>query len=239
MARIAALLSWIAFPVYAVQGIGVRLRTPRLTPAPGNPVGAIEGKAPAIRLLVLGESSAAAVGLSSLDDGLATCLAREFHKRTGRAVQYRAAGFNSATAAQLRDHVVPSLAPDDWTHIVLAVGVNDSKNFNTGRHWKKGFGGLLYALKARFPHAAIYWSEVLPMTDVPAMPRPLADILEVRAKMVNRIGGRLCNERGATAIPRMTGLHPDGFCSDGFHASEAGNAAWAEHITEHIFADES
>ncbi len=235
MARLAALLSWFAFPIYAVQGVGVRLRTPRLTPAPGNPEAALDGIAPEIRLLVLGESSAAGVGLDTLDHGLAACLAREFQAITGRAVRYRAAGFNSATAAQLRDHAVPNLARDDWTHIVLTVGVNDTKNFNTGAHWKKGFGGLLYALKARFPHAAIHWSEVLPMTEVPAMPRPLGDILEIRARMINRIGGRLCAERGAQVVPRMVGLHRDGFCSDGFHASHAGNEGWAAHIAGTVF----
>lgn len=239
MTRIAALLAWLAFPVYAWQGIAVRLRTPRLAPAAGDPFGRIAGEKPEMRLLVLGESSAAAVGIASLEDGLAAQLARALNARTGRAVSYRAAGFNSAVASELRDHVVPGLERDGWTHIVVTVGVNDTKNFNTGRAWKKGFGGLLYALKARFPLAAIFWSEILPMTEVPAMPRPLADILEARARLINAIGGRLCAERGATAVPRMTGLKPGGFCIDGFHPSEAGFAGWAGHIADHMVSAES
>ena len=239
MARLAALLSWFAFPVYVVQGIGVRLRTPRMLPAAGSPVGALEGDAPEIRLLVLGESSAAAVGIAQLEDGLAACIACELHARTGRAVHYRAAGFNSATAAQLRDHVVPSLADDGWTHIVVTIGVNDTKNFNTGRHWKQGFGGLLYALKARFPHAGIFWPEILPIPEVPAFPKALAHILETRARLMNHIGGRLCGERGATVIPRRPGLTFEGFCPDGFHPSESGYAGWGAHIADHILRKEN
>ena len=139
-------------------------------------------------LLVLGDSSAASVGIERSENGLAAQLSTLIAAHTGRTVRWRAAGFNSATSGQIRDHVVPNLAADPWTHIVLAVGTNDMKNFHAVRRFKKEFGGLLYALRAKWPEARIVWQPVIAMTDVPALPKVLARILETRARAINAMG---------------------------------------------------
>ncbi|MES0017572.1 GDSL-type esterase/lipase family protein [Mesorhizobium sp. M0036] len=151
--RFPALLTWLAYPVYVWQGLGVRRRTTRMLPAQGPVMHEISGKAPAISLLVLGDSSAASVGIGNSENGLAAQLAVMIAQRTGLAVRWRAAGFNSATSGQIRDHVLPNLSADPWTHIVLAIGTNDTKNFHSVPRFKKEFGGLLYASRAKWPEA--------------------------------------------------------------------------------------
>ena len=64
-----------AFPVYVWQGLGVRRRTERMLPAEGPVLHRIDGNEPAISLLVLGDSSAASVGIGRSEDGLAAQLA--------------------------------------------------------------------------------------------------------------------------------------------------------------------
>lgn len=231
MSRLAPLLSWLALPVYVWQGLGVRRRTPRMLPASGPVRHRIAGAEPEIRLLVLGDSSAASVGIESSEQGLAAELSRLVAAQTGRAVVWRAAGFNSATSGQIRDHVLPNLAPEPWTHIVLSVGTNDAKNFHTVSRFKREFGGLLYALRAKWPEARVVWSPVVEMTRVPALPPLLGRILEIRAGAINARGEALCFERGAVPATRLPILDPAaGFSTDGFHASAAGYAAWAEHL---------
>lgn len=231
MSRLAPLLSWLALPVYVWQGLGVRRRTPRMLPASGPVRHRIAGAEPEIRLLVLGDSSAASVGIESSEQGLAAELSRLVAAQTGRAVVWRAAGFNSATSGQIRDHVLPNLAPEPWTHIVLSVGTNDAKNFHAVSRFKREFGGLLYALRAKWPEARVVWSPVVEMTRVPALPPLLGRILEIRAGAINARGEALCFERGAVPATRLPILDPAaGFSTDGFHASAAGYAAWAEHL---------
>jgi lysophospholipase L1-like esterase len=231
MSRFAALLSWLAFPVYIWQGVGVRRRTPRMLPAGGPVRHRSEGGEPDIRLLVLGDSSAASVGIESSEQGLAAELSRLIGARTGRAVVWRAAGFNSATSGQIRDHVLPNLAPEPWTHIVVSIGTNDAKNFHSVPRFKREFGGLLYGLRAKWPEARVVWSPVVEMTRVPALPPLLGKILEIRAQAINAKGEALCFERGALPATRLPILDPAaGFSVDGFHASAAGYAAWAEHL---------
>lgn len=229
--RFAPLLTWLAFPVYAWQGLGVRRRVERMFPAKGPVRHRLEGKGEAIRLLVIGDSSAASVGIGHSDHGLAAQLALRLSTATGRPIIWRAAGFNSATAGQIRDYVLPNLSPEEWTHIVVAVGTNDAKNFHTARRFKREFGGLLYALRAKWPEALVVWSPVVEMLRVPALPSALARILEVRASLINEIGASLCLERGALPAERLPIIDAAvGFSTDGFHASEAGYAAWAEHL---------
>jgi hypothetical protein len=49
--RLALLATWLALPVYAWQGLGVRRRTSRLLPAAGPVTGAIDGAEPNVVLL--------------------------------------------------------------------------------------------------------------------------------------------------------------------------------------------
>ena len=230
MSRLLPLLSWIALPVYAWQGLAVRRRTERLTPPEGASLHTIPGRGEPVRLLVIGDSSAASVGIDDPAYGLAARLAHGINLETGRPVAWRAAGFNSATSGQLRDHVVPNLAAEPWSHIVVSVGTNDAKNFHTVARFKKEFGGLLYAIRAKWPLARIVWSPVIDMTRVPALPSALGRILEIRAQAINAMGIRLCHERGALPATRLPIIDPAGFSSDGFHASRAGYQAWADHV---------
>lgn len=238
MSRLSPILSWLAFPIYIWQGVGVRLRTERMTPAQGVTEGRVAGADPAINLLTLGDSSIASVGAETTERGLTFGLAHLINQTSGRAVNWRAAGFSSAVSGQIRDFVIPNMAAGDWTHIVLHIGVNDAKNFHSVPRFKRDFGGMLYALRAKWPNARVIWCPVVEFTKVPAMPPMLGKILEVRAQAINRMGERLCNERGAITATRLPITDPQaGFSRDGFHASEAGYGAWAEHLLPFVLGD--
>lgn len=230
----AAALSWLLVPVAIVSGMGVRRSRPRLPPPQGNPWGRIGDGEPEIRLLVLGDSSAAGVGAERIEDTLGPQLAARLHQKTGRAVAWRNAGANSAVASQVRDFVVPNIEERDFTHIVVTVGTNDAKNFLSRSRFKKGFGGLLYAIHARWPGAEVYWSPVLNLRDVPALPDLLGFILSLRAGIINAMGMQLCRERYATTVDPLPVEGSEGFAVDGFHANGLGYAHWAEHIAGFI-----
>jgi len=231
---LAGLTSWLLVPVALVKGLGVRKVAPRLPPPRGRPMGQI-GEGPAeIRILVLGDSSAAGVGADRIEDTLGPQIAACLNQTTGRPVAWRNAGANSAIAAQVRDHVIPNIEERDFTHVVVTVGTNDAKNYVTRSAFKKGFGGLLYAAHARWPEAKVYWSPVVAMSDVPALPPSLAFVLGLRAQIINATGEQLCRERYATPVAPLPVEEPGGFAIDGFHANAAGYRHWAEHLARFI-----
>jgi lysophospholipase L1-like esterase len=234
MSRFAFLLTTLAAPIYAWYGAGVRLRTGRMMPPTGPHFGFIEGVEPPLRVLLIGDSSIAAVGAETAVEGLAARFAHHLASATGQAVQWRGAGFNSATTRQLRDIAVPNIAAEPVDLVVVVAGINDLKNYHGLGAFKKSFGGLLYAIRAKFPAAQIFWSQIVEPKKVPALPQRMAAILSVRAAAFNALGAQLCKERFANAVPAVPIQDASGFAADGFHAGPAGYDVWAKHLCDHV-----
>lgn len=229
-----AFFSWAMLPVYAWQGVRVRLRIERMLPAQVPTAGLIEGNSPEVRLLVMGDSTVASVGMEHLEDTFAFNIARAVHERTGGPVHWRTAGANSATAGDLRDHVVPHIEPRDWTDVVISVGINDMKNFHVVGRFKRNFGSLIYAVRARFPAARVFWCPIPDMRQCPALPAQLGRVLAARAELINAMGARMCQERGAIVTDPVTIGTEDAFARDGFHPNGNGYRIWGEHFARWI-----
>ena len=232
--HLAALLSWLLLPIYVTVGPWVRARTVRMAPAAGPHRASLPGRGKPLRLLVVGDSSVAGVGVSHTTESLGHRIAENLARQTGRPVTYAMHGNNSAVAGQLRDYVVPHLPAEPFTHIVISVGANDAKNWHSGGRWKRDFGTLLYALRTKYPEATIVWSRLFDFAKLPAVPAPLGLVLNLRRAIVCRIADELCIERGAHAAPLMDVTHDEGLSRDGFHASALGCRLWGRHLAEFI-----
>ncbi|MGB7287147.1 MAG: SGNH/GDSL hydrolase family protein [Salaquimonas sp.] len=237
--RSESLLSWLALPVYIWQGLAVRRNSLRLEPPAHS--GWIEAKSNGarqkiepIRILLIGDSSAAGVGVRRIEDSLGGQLPGVVSELTGKPVRLRIAGNNSATSSQIRDFVLPHLEPEPYDFICLNIGTNDAKNWHRGNTFCKNFGSLLYALRTKFPSAKIVWSGIIDMQGIPALPSPLNKILGIRSRILNRNGKILCLERGALAPDPEWQVIPENFAIDGFHASEKGYREWAENLGKYL-----
>ena len=228
------IISWLALPVYVVQGLRVRKRSMRMAPPEQLSIVNIKGKGDPIRLLIIGDSSAAGVGVSDFRDSIAGRAPHLLAKKTGRPITVRTCGNNSATAGELRDQIVPHLEPEPYDYIIMNIGTNDAKNFHTAQRFKKEFGGLLYALNARFPGAKPIWSGLIDIEHIPLLPSPLNKIIGIRSRVIKKMGNELCYERGA--LFPQTNWRPvrENFAEDGFHASSKGYEEWAEELTDYI-----
>ncbi|MEL6968132.1 MAG: SGNH/GDSL hydrolase family protein [Pseudomonadota bacterium] len=231
---VLSLLSWACLPVYVVQGLRARRGSLRLSPAEGPRSGTVGDGDATVRLLTLGDSSAAAVGIDHTSGSIAPKIAQLMAEDQQSAVSWHISGHNSAVSEQLWRAVVPNLPAQDYTHILIMVGANDMKNWHSVGRFKREFGTLLYAVRARFPEAKIYWSQFIDMERVPMLPRSLARVLNLRRALLNRKGAQLCVERGVVCIPPLPITEANGFCRDGFHANEDGYTAWAQHVFDHL-----
>ena len=196
--RLAVLATWLALPVYAWQGLGVRRRTSRLLPAAGPATGAIDGAEPGV-VAAGARQFLGRVGRHRADRERARRAACRTDRRKHKAaVRWRAAGFNSATSGQIRDHVVPNLARRSVDAYRACRRHQRHQELPTLPRFKKEFGGLLYALRAKWPEARIVWQPVIAFTDVPALPSALArSARNPRPRRSTRWATRLCLERGA------------------------------------------
>jgi len=228
------LYSWLGLPVYIWQGLGVRRKSIRMAPPAQKPIVELKGKGKPIRILFIGDSSAAGVGVDEFEESVAGRLPHLLKKNTGRPIHQRTAGNNSATAGELLNTVLPNLEHTHYDYVVFSIGVNDAKNFNTAIRFKKEFGRLLYALHARFPEARLVWQGLLDMEGIPVLPSPLKKILGIRSRLLKQKGDQLCFERSAHAPQTKWQPLPQNFSRDGFHASSEGYRVWAEELAGYL-----
>jgi lysophospholipase L1-like esterase len=231
----ASAASLVLFPLLLMQGMRVRRVTPRLPEAGGPREGRIAGAEPTVRLLVVGESTAAGVGAADHGEALAGQVARALAERAERAVDWRVLGRNGATAdAARRDLVLPaeSLRADV---AVLALGVNDTLRFHSPARWRRDLAALAEAVRERCGPVPILLSSVPPVGRFPALPQPLRGALGIRAALLDRAARRLANELADARHVPMPALERDVaayFCADRFHPSPAGYAAWGAAVAE-------
>lgn len=214
-------------PLLMLQAAWVAARAARLPEAPGPRAGRA-GDGPVLRLLVLGDSSAAGVGAASQDVALAgrlvACLAPHrdvrwvLHARTGATAR--------STLASL-----DTLAPGPHDAAVLALGVNDTKNGVSAARWRRDYAALLDALNQRFGVTLCVASGVPPLQRFPLLPRPLRDVLGRRAARLDHELAQLAAARpGVVHLPVGDALDPSGMAEDGFHPGPAVYDRWARGV---------
>jgi len=229
----ARLRTLLTAPLWLAQGAHVAITTERLPEAAGPRQGRIG--AGRLRLLILGDSSAAGVGVATQDLALAGRLAAALadleptwtlHARTGATT--------ARTLAALRD--LPG-APVDAA--VLALGVNDVTRAVPLRRWLDQQRALAAQLRQQFGLRHLYLSGVPPMGAFPALPRPLRDVLGDRARRFDAALQELAaGTPGARHVPFDGALLDPGLMArDGYHPGPAIYAWWADRLADHIRAD--
>lgn len=225
LARAAQPLTYLLGPVLIYQGLRLRHRIPRL-PAATGPAGVAAGRAPAVRLAVLGDSTAAGVGATWHRDALAGQLAVAVAAKTGQEVSWRAVARSGATSQTARE-LVPGLVDGDWRPdvVVVAVGVNDLKNLRPLRAWDRDVPALLAAIDTATGGAAMLVCGMAPVSRFPALPQPLRAAMALRAVAMDNTLRRVAGDRHVPVDPALIGA--GFFAEDGFHPSSRGYAAWA------------
>lgn len=230
--QLAASLSLGLVPVALAQGRRLRRTARRLPEAPGERLGTADGSQPALRIVAVGESPLAGVGLADQADALTPCLAKLIAGSTGRAVRWQTAARGGATAGAVQRSLVGRLAPEPVDLFVIGLGVNDSIALRGLRRWQRDLAALINALYKQCGPAPVLLAGVPDMHHFPALPAPLRHMLGSRARLLDHGAAAL-----AAAGPNITHvpMQLDGqmqalFCSDGFHPNADGHALWAEQL---------
>ncbi|WP_299655092.1 SGNH/GDSL hydrolase family protein [uncultured Tateyamaria sp.] len=221
-------------PVLLPQAIWVAARAMRLPEADGPREGQV-GVGPPLRLLIVGDSSAAGVGVAHQDGALAGRLVS--HLQTGFSVRWRLlAQSGLTTSGMLR--MLSAQPARDFDVAVVALGVNDAKNGMHHSRWQANYTRLMGRLQDRFGVSRIYASGVPPLGDFPLLPRPLRDVLGARAVRFDAMLANLCADTdGAVHMPFDLPMDPTMMAADGFHPGAPVYDIWARRIADALRAD--
>lgn len=213
-------------PLLVWQGKRTRRTTPRLPEAGGDHHGLYGDDEPALRLLVIGESTAAGVGVDHHHQGLASQLALQLHQQSQRTIAWHSHGINGIRLSGLLDNLENAVLPDtDIT--LLSMGVNDT----TGLTPRRRYRDQLLTLAARLPKP-LYLLSVPPMHRFTALPSPLRQLLGWRARQLDAIQQQLARKLPDDfiylAYPAMN--DPALLAEDGYHPSAQGYQAMAASL---------
>ncbi len=239
----------VILPIIIFQAIWVRKKTLRLP----EPSGARElksepsdhkpkGKQIPFNVLVIGDSAAAGVGVSTQSDAL-----------TGKLYHALSQSLGESFAVSITLHARTGLASSDlitllkheqscrYQVVVVSIGVNDVTRFTNLTTWRNNLRQIHRFLLHKFlckqsQQALVIYSAVPPMHAFPAIPQPLRFMLGQRASLLNRV---LASSIGILPFSRLLQLNvfnvkgeaiAELMAEDGFHPSSDGYALWADQI---------
>ena len=227
-ADLALLLSPLALP----QALRLKRKAERLPEAPGQRSGSLAGAEPGLRLLAIGESPLAGVGLESQDQALTARLATGLAKHGARQVNWQCAARSGVTARRSLEELVPLLSPGPVDLVLVGLGVNDSIRLRAPKRWQSDLRNLIQHLRQRHGPVPVILTGVPDMQRFPLLPEPLALMLGLRSRLLDYAAAELAarlDQVHHAPLP-LDGAAGQLFCEDGFHPNAQGHAQWAEQL---------
>jgi lysophospholipase L1-like esterase len=218
-------------PLVALQGTVTRRRVPCLPPVKTPCHGLVPGRGATIRVLAVGESTVAGVGLAHGDETVAATTARALARRTNRPVAWQGHGLSGATVSEAAERLLPRIAPEPADILIIAFGVNDAIAYRSPAAFADDLVALVTAARARVGDAAVVIAGVAPLACFPALPWPLSRILNWRSVALQEAADGLVDRLPRLVVERFSEpFGPQLFAVDGFHPNVQAHALWGEEI---------
>ncbi|SDW96529.1 SGNH/GDSL hydrolase family protein [Litoreibacter albidus] len=226
-----AALKLALLPVLALQGWRAR-KVAQVLPEPDGPRAGTVGQGPDLRLLIVGDSSAAGVGVGHQRDALAGQLTRVLADT--RTVTWRLNGVSGATTVQTLGRIkAEETGPFDVA--VVALGVNDITKGAFLRPWLRAQRALCAELQGRLGCRYVLVSGLPPMASFWLLPNPLRWVLAAQARRWDRaLHHMLEGMEGCYHVKAAEHLAPDQMAKDGFHPSAETYTMWADAILKQM-----
>ena len=181
-----------------------------------------------LHLLVIGDSTAAGVGVDDADLGLGGQLARALAARTGQPVEWRAVGRNGATAHDLVRHFMHPALEGPADLVFLSVGANDALGMRSARAFRRDVGRLVGETFAAHPAAVLLMSSLPAFFRFQLLPDPLRRSLYRHSQALERVARTLVDAHPRAHMSPPPPPYTEGFfATDEFHPSAIGYKDWA------------
>ena len=165
-----AVISFPLLPLMYYQGKRIRASVPKLPEAEG-----VEGKCQsngrtggALRVLSIGESTIAGVGVKTHEEGFTGTFAKELSLLLDHEVHWKVYARSGYTAAKVTQKLLPKITEKDIDLIIIGLGGNDAFTLNRPSKWNAQIRSLIDSLFLMFPEATIVFCSMPPIKEFPA-----------------------------------------------------------------------
>ncbi len=220
-------------PVLLGQGALVRRRALRMPEPPGLREGVV-GQGPDLRVLFVGDSSAAGVGASvqaqALSGQVTELLSQKFR------VDWL---LKAQTGAMTRDALdwLDDLPARPFDVAVISLGVNDVTGLVPSGRWARQQERLVDKLTDKFGVRQVLASGLPPMERFPLLPQPLRWVLAAQARRLdNRLAILADTHPNISHVSVDYPMDPRYMAEDGYHPSPLAYTLWAKALVGQISA---
>ncbi|CAA9230521.1 MAG: hypothetical protein AVDCRST_MAG20-1103 [uncultured Acidimicrobiales bacterium] len=189
---------------------------------------------PGLRVLWLGDSTAAGVGVDDPADALPTLVAAAL----GRPVELEVSAVSGDRVGDVVDDQLPATHRVEADAVFVSVGANDVTHLTS----REDFAGRYRALLGRLPPSAeVVLLGVPDMGAVPRLAQPLRAVAGFRGRELDEVVREVAAEAGATYVGIAAATGPTFrveagrmFAADEYHPSAAGYRLWADAVLARV-----
>jgi lysophospholipase L1-like esterase len=203
--RMAQPVNLPLLPILVYQGSRVKKNVLRLPAADGDE-GRADGTGTEVRLLLMGDSMAAGVGVEHNEDGFAGQLATAFAAESGRPVSWRVIARRGVTAQYVKEYFIHRMKDplNQWYPdvVVISIGLNELLRFRSFAGWQRDIQILIRDVRHQLGDGVpLLFAGMPPVGHFPVLPRPLRTVLGMRAKVMDKILSKVAAKSGAIHVP--------------------------------------
>ncbi len=225
-------------PLLVAQALATRARLPRLPEAAGPREGEV-GRGPVLRLLMIGDSSAAGVGVAEQSRALAGYLPSALARQASVRVQWRLFARSGLTSAQCLEQLQSSAALHADVAVVV-LGVNDVVDQVPSQRAVAARASIANRLRNAHGVAHVVFAPLPPVHHFPALPQPLRWIAGQDAKRHDEAVAAWARTRSDVShVAIDLPLNREVMANDGFHPGEPVyricGIALAEHVAQQVW----
>lgn len=228
-----------AVPIVAAVVLGIEVQLARWGPdlpddTPLDHDGRVGGAGPALRMVWLGDSTAAGLGATSAEQAIPQRVAAAL----GRPVELTSLAVSGARVDDVIDHQLPALAGTRPDVVLVSVGANDTVHLTS----RDAFRDRYRELVASVPEGAeLVLLGVPDMGAPPRLAQPLRAIAGLRGRQLDDVVRSVAADAGATYVdiagetgPTMRSDTDRYFAADRYHPSDDGYELWADAVLAQI-----
>ena len=231
---IEELVALLLAPLLLAQGRRARSAALVLPEADGPRSGRHGAFTRVLRVLIVGDSAAAGVGVATQDEALAGQLVRALAAALPRtAIEWR---LIARTGVTTREALAMLRGEDSQVFdvVVVALGVNDVTSGARVAHWLAAMAELLAELRERWGAPTVLVSGLPPMHRFPLLPQPLRWYLGRRARRLDVALATWARAQQAVRHVALPDADPSLIAADGFHPGAGACAIWGERLAAEI-----
>ncbi len=221
----------LLLPILLIQSIWIKLTALRL-PEPSGERSGHTGEDSRFKLLIIGDSAAAGVGVKNQKDALSGQLTAKLAQKDN--ISWKLIAKNGFTSSDIVK-VLNNLNEQAFDYVLVSIGVNDVIGLTRSHHWTANIKVILNLLKTKCESPTVLMTNVPPMQQFSAIPFPLNWVLGLRAKKLNKLMAQATQETSNCSVLTFDfPFTPEYLAQDCFHPSKLAYGIWANQAIEKI-----